>query len=256
MARLLELESGLVMLGDPNAAWIVRPREATSPSGLEGTEPNGRGVGGEVRAAHADAPRPVPTVAVQPDAARLDQGLVEAAADRLREFPEDPDVFFRRVADATGVPALTQPEYTRLFAAVAEAAAVPDLDFNGRAGRIRDDLQAGGMQVSRAQVNSVLNVFRQNGIEIARHDVGSLAAAWRDITLARLRNAQVPLSREKLDSSTGGCWESWPRRERPNSTPPAGRPSIRSRRPGLRSRRARRRPDLGRAAGRSGIAGR
>jgi hypothetical protein len=191
-------------MGDPKAAWSVRLRErrALTPRSAEPNAAAASGGGGPPRRARGRASCRYAAdggEAVAPDPARHDRGLVEAAAaDRLREFPEDPDVFFRRVADATGVPALTPTEYARLFAAVADAAVVPDLDFNGRAGQIRDALQADGMQVSRAQVNSVLNVFRQNGVEIARHDAGPLAAAWRDITLARLRNAQVPLSGEEL----------------------------------------------------------
>ncbi|HEX8373866.1 MAG TPA: hypothetical protein VF606_01655, partial [Geminicoccaceae bacterium] len=137
--------------------------------------------------------------ATTPDPTRHDRDLIEtAAADRLRDFPEEPEVFFGRVADATGVPALGPAEYARLFEAVAVVAAIPDLDFNERARQIRDALQAEGLTVSRAQVNFVLNVFRQNRIEIARLDAGSLAAAWRDITLTALRNALVPLSPEEL----------------------------------------------------------
>ena len=217
MTRLLELEPGLAMLGDPNAAWSVRLRDAAPPTPPDRREPDAArpgeqqraSVGEVVRPTPADAPRPVPTLAAipaervdaaaTPDPTRHDRDLLEtAAADRLRDFPEEPEVFFGRVADATGVPALGPAEYARLFEAVAVVAAIPDLDFNERARQIRDALQAEGLTVSRAQVNFVLNVFRQNRIEIARLDAGSLAAAWRDITLTALRNALVPLSPEEL----------------------------------------------------------
>jgi hypothetical protein len=161
MGRLLELEPGLWMLGDPNAAWSVRLRDVAPPTPrrprgtVRRAAADGPGFAGEVRP--TDVPRtrrpgrccrPRTRRRVAPDhrparprPRRGGGGRPPCASSR-----RIPTVFFRRVADATGVPALTPPSTPRLFAAVADAAVVPDLDFNGRAGQIRDALQADGMQ--------------------------------------------------------------------------------------------------------------